>query len=81
MAEPKQDPMHPLKHEQCYLCFTTWVEPPPRNAPSREEVRRAHKEYMARLEKVVSNDVVTDSARRIHLVRRLSCVSDLHFHR
>ena len=31
--------------------------------------------------KVVSNDVVTDSARRIHLVRRLSCVSDLHFHR
>ena len=50
MAELKLDPMHPVKHEQCYLCFTTWVEPPPLNAPSREEVRRAHKEYMARLE-------------------------------
>jgi len=43
MAELKQDPMHPLKHEQCYLCFTTWIEPPPPNAPSREEVRRLHK--------------------------------------
>mgnify|MGYP003579167463 CR=1 FL=1 len=50
MAELKQDPMHRLKHEQCYLCFTTWVEPPPAHAPSREEVRRLHKEYMARLE-------------------------------
>jgi len=50
MADLKQDPMHPLKHEQCYLCFMTWVEPPPANAPSREEVRRPHKEYMARLE-------------------------------
>ena len=28
----------------------TLVEPPPPNAPSREEVRRPHKEYMARLE-------------------------------
>ena len=27
MAELKQDPMHPLKHEQCYLCFMTLVEP------------------------------------------------------
>ena|SRR2546425_7604326 len=50
MAELKQDPTHPLKHEQCYLCFTTWIEPPPANAPSREAVRRPHKEYMARLE-------------------------------
>ena len=50
MAELKQDPTHPLKHEQCYLCFTTLVEPPPANAPSRESVRREHKEYMARLE-------------------------------
>jgi uncharacterized protein YciI len=50
MAELKQDVMHPLKHEQCYLCFTTWVVPPPPSAPSREEVRRRHKEYMARLE-------------------------------
>jgi hypothetical protein len=50
MAELKQDPTHALKHEQCYLCFTTLVEPPPANAPSREELRRPHKEYMARLE-------------------------------
>ena len=50
MAELKQDPMHPLKHEQCYLCFTTWVDSPPPNTPPREEVRRAHKNYMARLE-------------------------------
>jgi uncharacterized protein YciI len=50
MAELKQDPTHPLKHEQCYLCFTTLVEPPPANAPTREELRRPHKEYMARLE-------------------------------
>src|SRR5215470_2042803 len=50
MAELKQDPTHPLKHEQCYLCFMTLVEPPPVNAPSREELRRPHKEYMARLE-------------------------------
>jgi hypothetical protein len=50
MAELKHDPTHPLKHEQCYLCFTTLVEPPPANAPSREELRRPHKEYMARLE-------------------------------
>jgi uncharacterized protein YciI len=50
MAELKQDPMHPLKHEQCYLCFMTLVESPPPNAPSREEVRRPHKEYMAKLE-------------------------------
>jgi uncharacterized protein len=50
MAELKQDPTHPLKHEQCYLCFTTLIEPPPANAPSREELRRPHKEYMARLE-------------------------------
>ena len=50
MPELKQDPTHPLKHEQCYLCFTTFVEPLPRNAPSRADVRRPHKEYMARLE-------------------------------
>jgi uncharacterized protein YciI len=50
MAELKQDPTHPLKHEQCYLCFTTWIEPAPANAPSREQVRRLHKEYMAKLE-------------------------------
>src|SRR5580765_4828927 len=50
MAELKQDPMHPLKHEQCYLCLMTLVEPPPPNAPSREQVRRPHKEYMAKLE-------------------------------
>jgi hypothetical protein len=50
MAELKQDPTHPLKHEQCYLCFMTLVESPPANAPSREELRRPHKEYMARLE-------------------------------
>src|ERR1043166_3996236 len=50
MGELKQDPPHPLKHEQCYLCFMTLVEPPPVNAPSREELRRPHKEYMARLE-------------------------------
>ena len=50
MAELKQDPTHPLKHEQCYLCLMTLVQPPPVNAPSREEVRRPHKEYMARLE-------------------------------
>lgn len=50
MAELKQDPTHPLKHEQCYLCFTTFVEPPPPDAPSRADVRRPHKEYMARLE-------------------------------
>jgi uncharacterized protein YciI len=49
MAELKQDPTHPLKHEQCYLCLMTLVEPPV-NAPSREELRRPHKEYMARLE-------------------------------
>ena len=29
MAELKQDPTHRLKHEQCYLCFMTLVEPPP----------------------------------------------------
>jgi uncharacterized protein YciI len=50
MTELKQDPTHPLQHEQCYLCFTSWIEPPPANAPSRESVRRPHKEYMARLE-------------------------------
>ena len=50
MADLKQDPMHSLKHEQCYLCFMTWVEPPPANAPPREAVRRPHKEYMVRLE-------------------------------
>jgi len=50
VAELKQDPTHPLKHEQCYLCFTTFVEPPPANAPSRADLRRPHKEYMARLE-------------------------------
>jgi len=50
MAELKQDPTHPLKHEQCYLSFMTLVESPPANAPSREELRRPHKEYMARLE-------------------------------
>ncbi len=50
MAELRQDPTHPLKHEQCYLCFTTLIEPPPPNAPSRAELRRPHKEYMARLE-------------------------------
>ena len=50
MAELKQDPMHQLKHEQCYLCFMTLVESPPPNAPSREQVRRPHKEYMAKLE-------------------------------
>jgi uncharacterized protein YciI len=50
MAELKQDPTHPLKHEQCYLCLMTLVEPPPANALSREELRRPHKEYMARLE-------------------------------
>src|SRR3989442_13155581 len=50
MGELKQAPTHPLKHEQCYLCFTTWIEPPPANAPSREAVHRPHKEYMARLE-------------------------------
>ena len=50
MAELKQDSTHPLKHEQCYLCFTTWIEPPPANAPLREAVRRPHKEYMAGLE-------------------------------
>ena len=50
MTELKQDPTHPLKHEQCYLCFMTLVEPAPVNAPSREELRRPHKEYMARLE-------------------------------
>jgi hypothetical protein len=49
MAELKQDPTHPLKHEQCYLCIMTLVEPPPVNAPSREELRRPHKEYMAKL--------------------------------
>ena len=50
MAELKQAPTHPLKHEQCYLCLMTLVEPPPVNAPSREELRRPHKEYIARLE-------------------------------
>jgi uncharacterized protein YciI len=50
MAELKQDPTHPLKHEQCYLCFMTLVDTPPINAPSRDELRRPHKEYMARLE-------------------------------
>ena len=50
MAELKQDPMHPLKHERCYLCFMTLVETAPPNAPTREELRRPHKEYMAKLE-------------------------------
>lgn len=50
MVELKQDPTHPLKHEQCYLCFMTLVDSPPANAPSRDELRRPHKEYMARLE-------------------------------
>lgn len=50
MAELKQDPTHRLKHEQCYLCFTMLVEPPPANAPPRADLRRPHKEYMARLE-------------------------------
>lgn len=50
MVELKQDPTHALKHEQCYLCFTTLIEPPPANAPSRAELRRPHKEYMAKLE-------------------------------
>jgi uncharacterized protein YciI len=50
MAELKQDPTHPLKHEQCYLCFMTLVDTPPTNAPSRDELRRPHKEFMARLE-------------------------------
>ncbi len=45
-----KDPTHPLKHEQCYLSFTTLIEPPPANASSRSELRRPHKEYMARLE-------------------------------
>ena len=51
MADLKQDPMHPLKHEQCYLCFTTLVEPPPPDTPSRADMRRPHKEYMAKLER------------------------------
>ncbi len=50
MAELKRDPTHPLKHEQCYLCFMTLVDSPPADAPSRDELRRPHKEYMARLE-------------------------------
>ncbi len=50
MAELKQDVMHPLKHEQCYLCIMTLVESPPANAPPRAELRRPHKEYMAKLE-------------------------------
>lgn len=50
MAELKQGPTHPLKHEQCYLCFAMLVEPPPANAPSRESLRREHKASMARLE-------------------------------
>ncbi len=50
MAKLKQDVMHPLKHEQCYLCIMTLVEPPPPNAPPRAELRRPHKEYMAKLE-------------------------------
>lgn len=50
MAELKQDATHALKHEQCYLCFMTLVEPPPANAPSRADLRRPHKEYMAKLE-------------------------------
>ena len=51
MADLKQDPMHPLKHEQCYLCFTTLVEPSPPDTPSRADMRRPHKEYMAKLER------------------------------
>ena len=34
MAELKQDAMHPLKHEQCYLCIMTLVENPPGTRPS-----------------------------------------------
>jgi uncharacterized protein YciI len=50
MAELKQDAMHPLKHEQCYLCIMTLVENPPARAPARADLRRPHKEYMAKLE-------------------------------
>lgn len=50
MAELKRDATHPLKHEQCYLCFTTLIEPAPANALSPAELRRLHKEYMAKLE-------------------------------
>ena len=50
MAELKQDAMHPLKHEQCYLCIMALVENPPARAPARADLRRPPKEYMAKLE-------------------------------
>jgi uncharacterized protein YciI len=51
MAEPVQDVMHPMAREQCYLCVMTLVENPPADAPPAADLRRAHKEFLADLER------------------------------
>jgi uncharacterized protein YciI len=51
MAELRQDVTRPLKREQCYLCVMTLVEKPPPGAPPAAELRRAHKEWLADLER------------------------------
>lgn len=50
MGKRRQDVTRPIKREQCYLCFMTLVENPPKGAPAAA-LRRPHKEFMADLER------------------------------
>jgi len=50
MAEPKQDVLHTMKREQCYLCVMTLVDNPPTGTPPAADLRRAHKQFLADLE-------------------------------
>ena len=50
MTDAKQDVMHAMTREQCYLCVVTLVENPPADAPPAADLRRAHKEFLANLE-------------------------------
>ncbi len=50
MTEPKQDVMHTMKREQCYLCVMTLVDNPPTGTPPAADLRRAHKQFLADLE-------------------------------
>lgn len=50
MAEIKKDAMHAMTREQCYLCIMTLADPPPAGAPPAADLRRPHKEFLAKLE-------------------------------
>lgn len=40
----------PLGREQCYLCVMNLVEKPPKEGPSKDHLRAAHKKFLAGLE-------------------------------